>query len=111
MSEPKPAYEYDMMPGPDGSRVLEIDPSSIRCQHCGKPWPECETILPNGELGCPCQVPAPPVIGEQHIAFLESMKGHTWVSNLPLFVNVTETMLDEVIAAMKEYRRMMEQWQ
>lgn len=25
------------------------------CPHCKQPWPETETILPSGELGCKCQ--------------------------------------------------------
>jgi len=29
---------------------------SYNCEYCGRRWPETETILPNGELGCDCLV-------------------------------------------------------
>lgn len=52
-----------------------------------------------------------PVITDQHIEFLDSMRGHTWISDMPLFSSHLEQLLNDSIAAVKEYRRMMEQWQ
>ena len=43
------------------------------CPFCGEPWPETETILSNGQLGCPCQAGAATPLSAQQKAALHRL--------------------------------------
>lgn len=55
--------------------MTDID---VACPFCGETWPETETVLPNGQLGCRCQANAPaPTSGLKRIAMMHRRHGVT----------------------------------
>lgn len=46
-----------------------------------------------------------PTMTDEHLTFLRGFVGHTWISEYPAAMSVTEKMLTEVIAFIEDYRQ------